>query len=265
MLLILYGAGLLVARSAVASEPPVADSALIEQAEQLLGAGEAAEALRLLRSREREFAGQPRFDYLLALAALDAKEPELAVAALERVLAVAPDFAGARLDLVRALQEAGREPEAQVQLSRVLAEQPSPATRATIEQYLTAGNAQPTLGGSASFSWFVDLGAGYDSNANGATRDTSFFGFPLPARFVATESPFGEIGLGFVYSAPYGTQAAVNGIARFTHRANPDAGFVDQTTGVLGAAYVRGLGAARLSVALHGSASTLDDTAFDRA
>ena len=56
-------------------------------AERLIREGRAAEALRRLVADEEAHAGEPDFDYLLGLAALEADDPALATLALERVLA----------------------------------------------------------------------------------------------------------------------------------------------------------------------------------
>jgi hypothetical protein len=52
------------------------------------------------------------FDYLLGIAALDSGKPDRATIAFERVLAVNPNFAGARLDLAIYVFAAIRGPQA---------------------------------------------------------------------------------------------------------------------------------------------------------
>ena len=87
---------LLVIFSATASAAPD-----LEQALRLLGSGAADQAYEMLAAKEAEHAGDPNFDYLLGLAALDSGRPSRAVFALERVLAVDPGHARARRNSAR--------------------------------------------------------------------------------------------------------------------------------------------------------------------
>lgn len=60
-----------------------------------------------LQALEPALAGDPDYDYALALSALTARQPAKAIAPLERVLLRQPDFAGAWLDLVLAYHQLG--------------------------------------------------------------------------------------------------------------------------------------------------------------
>src|SRR4051812_25986551 len=81
--------------------------AAVERAKQLLAAGNAKEAFATLDPLQATYAGQPEFDYLLGVAALDSGRIDDAIIAFERVLAVMPNHAGARMDLARAYYAAG--------------------------------------------------------------------------------------------------------------------------------------------------------------
>ncbi|HEY4637474.1 MAG TPA: hypothetical protein VIH23_04345, partial [Burkholderiales bacterium] len=65
--------------------------AVTDRARALLQRNDAQAAYKLLLPLEPQRAGDPEYDYLLGIAALDAGEPERAVFALERVLALQPD------------------------------------------------------------------------------------------------------------------------------------------------------------------------------
>ena len=75
---------------------------LLSEAEALLNSGKSDEAYKLLAPMDFEYSGNVRFDYLLGVSALDSGHPDKATLAFERVLAVEPNFAGARLDMARA-------------------------------------------------------------------------------------------------------------------------------------------------------------------
>src|SRR2546427_9945645 len=72
-------------------------------------------AYRLLDPLESQRAGDPEYDYLLGIAALDSGERERAVFALERVLAVNPKHAQPRPEIPRPYFEMGVHENAQTQ------------------------------------------------------------------------------------------------------------------------------------------------------
>lgn len=152
--------------------PAWADDPVIEQAETLMKENRAADAYALLLPREDAMAGDPRFDYVFGVAALDAGHPDKATLALERVLALQPNFAGARLDMGRAYFNLGDYPRARAEFNTVLGQNPPPAARQTIERYLAAiaerEKARDTL-----LTGFLELVGGYDSNVNNSTSQAS--------------------------------------------------------------------------------------------
>jgi hypothetical protein len=76
---------------------------LIDQAQLLITERNSAAAYALLLPQEVNRAGDPMYDYLLGIAALDSGRAAAAVAPLERVLAAQPGFSGARMEYARAL------------------------------------------------------------------------------------------------------------------------------------------------------------------
>src|SRR5262245_23144488 len=75
--------------------------------------------------------------------------------------------------------------------------------------------------------WLVmsELGAGYDTNANGSTRAQSFLGFQLDPRYLAAKSPFAEASLSAEYTANVAPQRGFISSMHVGHRVNPDASF----------------------------------------
>ena len=150
---------------------------LLSDAESLLSAGRPAEAYALLKPVEFARSGEKRFDYLLGIAALDSGQPDKATLALERVLAVDPNFAGARLDMARAYYQLGDVPRAKTEFEIVMKQNPPPAARATIQNYLDAINKkdQPQKTRTTAY---LEGSMGRDSNVNGATSQAQI---PVPA------------------------------------------------------------------------------------
>lgn len=199
---------------------------IINQAEQQLAAGNAEAAYALLGARENEFAGNAYFDYLLGVAALDSGRKSQAIFSLQRAVAVAPQFAGARLELARAYFETGNESEARPLFESLLDESPPAPVRDILNRYIAAIDAQP-VAPSSRFSPYLEFAAGYDTNANGSTDNQQFLGFMLTPNNVETESPFADLALGFSYSRPSSTQFGWYSGLRANYRSNPDADFVD--------------------------------------
>lgn len=214
---------------------------LLRNAESQLAAGDAAGAWALLSPREAELAGNPYYDYLLGIAALDTGRTSEAIFSLQRSLAVEPGFSGARMELARAYFEAGNTDQARPLFARLLGENPPPGVRDVLDRYIAAIDARPVRP-NARFAPFVEVTAGYDSNANGSTDNSQFLGFTLSPQNVESDSPFAELGAGFNYSRPQGNQSAWYLGGRAAHRHNSDASFIDSTlvSGVGGASWRRG-------------------------
>ena len=201
---------------------------LLARAESLLADGRADQAFGLLSASELQLAGNPYFDYLLGVAALDTGRLSEAVFSLRRALAVQPSFAGARLELARAYFESDNRALARPIFVGLLDEAPPPDVRVVIQQYIDAIDAEPPTPGSR-LSGFVETFVGHDTNANGSTSAQQFLGFMINPDSQATESPFAEAAAGFDWVSPTSPRFAWLANGRVSHRVNPDASFVDST------------------------------------
>ncbi len=182
--LLALGFGLCVASScAFAADPD------LDKADALMKQGKAAEAYALLEPFEFAQSGNIRYDYLLGIAALDSGKPDKATLAFERVLATDPNFAGARVDMGRALYQLGDFTRAKAEFETVLTQNPPPAARATIDKYLAAiakqEDAKKTRG-----SGYVEAGFGHDTNVNFATSQSEI-AVPALGNLVFTLNPTG--------------------------------------------------------------------------
>jgi len=244
-------------RLAQLSESDPAVVPVLKQAEALLAEHKADEAYRLLSANELDLGGTALFDYLLGVAALDSGHANDAAFALERVVATQPEFVGARMELARAEFERGQYAAARTQFQYLLGQSPPAETRAVIERYLGAINERSTLAGSH-WSALAQFGAGYDSNANGSTSEQTFLGFTLNPHNVETESSFGELTLGVGNTVTLGERSGLISNLELTHRANPDASFIDQTVASLGTGFVWVVGSSRFAAGVDGYAGWLD-------
>lgn len=142
------------------------------RAERLMSENKAAEAYLLLAPFEDKYAGDPRFDYLLGIAALDSGRADRATLAFERVLAVNPNFAGARLDMARAYFQLGDLPRAKTEFETVQQQNPPPAARQTVERYLKAIEERSKIR-QTQVTAFAEFGFGHDTNVNNSTASTT--------------------------------------------------------------------------------------------
>ncbi|HXU94664.1 MAG TPA: tetratricopeptide repeat protein [Gallionella sp.] len=140
----------------------------LRDADELIKNGKPAEAYTLLEPLEFERAGEVRFDYLLGIAALDSGKPDKATLAFERVLAVDPNFSGARLDMARAYYQLGDLPRAKTEFETVMGQHPPAVAKATIQKYLDAIAAYEEAK-KMHISGYVEGVVGNDSNVNTGT------------------------------------------------------------------------------------------------
>lgn len=153
---------------ALALAGPVRADPLLDDARRLLGDKDAKGALALLSPHESRRAGEADFDYLLGVAAIDAGDPQRAVFALERVLAVQPDFHVARAEIARAYFALGERANAQREFRTVREQTTVPAeARATIDRYLSALEPARTR-----LQGYLEGSFGHDTNVNSATSLT---------------------------------------------------------------------------------------------
>lgn len=147
----------------------------LARAEFLVREGKAAEAWKLLSPLEFEYAGQEDFDYLLGVAALDSGRADRATLIFERVLAVNPDHAAARMDMGRAYFALGDFQRARGEFESVRDfEDMPPAARQTVDRYLAAieeraPSRQTRLTG------YVEASMGRDTNVNGSTASGNIY------------------------------------------------------------------------------------------
>lgn len=132
-------------------------------AKNLIDSGHAAQAYFLLAPFEFELAGNQDFDNLLGIAALDGGQADKATLAFERVLAVNPDSAGARLDMARAYFALGDHARARQELMIVSELSPPPAARLVIEKYRAAIDAQQQKKRTV-VSAYLEGSVGHDDN-----------------------------------------------------------------------------------------------------
>ncbi|MDP2241835.1 MAG: tetratricopeptide repeat protein [Burkholderiales bacterium] len=198
----------------------------MEKAEALLKAGNPAAAYTLLEPLDEKYAGDARFDYLLGIAALDSGKADKATLAFERVLAVNPNFAGARLDMARAYFHLGDLARAKTEFETVLQQNPPPAARQTVERYLKAIEERSKIQ-QTQISGFAEFGFGHDTNVNNSSSATSIavpalgnIIFTLDPRNVQKKDNYTSYALGADVNHNLGQGFAVSAGASTRYRVN---------------------------------------------
>ena len=155
-------------RAGTAADTAGARQKLLQDADKLIKSGKAAEAYALLAPEQSRRAGDPDYDYLLGIAALDSGRPTEAIFALERVLAVKPNHLQARAEIARAYLASGEKAAAKQEFEAVQSRNPPREVNATIQKFLDAIN-QGQGGKSTMLNGYLEASIGNDSNVNSAT------------------------------------------------------------------------------------------------
>ena len=161
---------------------------LLRDADALIKSGKPAAAYTLLEPLEFEHAGEVRFDYLIATAALESGKPAQATLAFERVLAVNPNYPSARFDMAVAYFQLGDLPRARTEFMFALNQNPSEAIRTSIQHYLDQ-IADLESGKRTIITGYVEGAVGHDSNVNSSTSQPQVEIFDGGTWRVATLDP----------------------------------------------------------------------------
>lgn len=216
----------------------------IKAARSAMTLGQPRQALAILEPLEAGRAGDPVFDYLLGLARLDSGDPERAVFAFERVLAVQPANAQARAEIGRAYLMLGERDAGIKELESTRAMDIPEEARNTIGNYLNAFGAGPTR-----FGGYLEANLGHDSNINSGIASGSV-AIPALGNLSFQISPDGRerpasfVGLagGVYFSHPMAQRWSLVGGANFSQRYNDNYGRFNVRTldGNLGVRYAQG-------------------------
>ena len=209
-----------------ASVDGTAPQNILAVAGTLIKDGKSAQAYTLLLPLQSERAGDPEYDYLLGIAALDSGKATEAIFALERVLAVNPGHLQARAEIARAYLAAGEVTAATQEFNAVKQQNPPGEVSATIQKYLDIIETSRT-GRATTFKGYVEATIGDDSNVNSATASNQVaipaFGgtiWDLKDDDVKKRDEFGSIATGFSVRHIVATDWVIFGGAGLNQRMN---------------------------------------------
>lgn len=219
------------------------DVDLLNKAGSLIAARDYKAAYVLLEPVESENSGNPDYDMLFGLAALDSGHVTRGVFALERVLALQPDNVDARAQIARAYFLLGEQESARAEFRNVLNQQPREDIAKIINRYMSAIDKAQGL--ATSYSAYLEGTVGHDSNVNSATTAASVavpgiannLDLMLSKDSRANSDNFMTLTGGAVVSTPMTTRlsafAGVNASQRLNHDEHAfDIGSLDVNAGV---------------------------------
>ena len=239
--------------------------AITDRAKALLQRQDAHGAYKLLLPLEPQRAGDPEYDYLLGIAALDAGDPERAIFALERVLAVQPDNLQARAEIARAYMATGERETAKREFEAVRARSVPNEVRETIDRFLSAiAAAERTR-----LDHYLELTFGYDTNVNSATGMSTIaipainnLSFTLDPSLTERDDRFLNLLAGINFTRKLSLSWSVVGGFAGAMRQNLSESRVntDNIDGSLGMRFTRGLDA--ITVGVQGQYFAVDSNTF---
>lgn len=179
--------------------------------------------------------GQPEFDFLYGLAALNAGRVAEGVLALERHLANAPGNDRARLELGRGYFLLGEYPRARAEFDFLLRSKPPAGVRANIDSYLQAMQLREGTTNRAAARLYAEIGGGYDSNVNLAPA-SEFVNIGLDTVTLDASSRqigdyFAQVAVGGVHQMRVSNRMTLLAGADLDHRANVKQNAFDLTSG----------------------------------
>jgi tetratricopeptide (TPR) repeat protein len=223
------------------------------------------QAYTLARQMRDANEGDPDFDFLYGLAALETQHPNEAVFALERVAAAYPDRQRVKLELARAFYQSNNLAASRGLFEEVLATDPDPEVRDDIEAFLGAIHERERAV-AGSFSWFVNSNVGSDSNINSATElgviSTPVGDIELSDNGKRIDDNFLDLGGGMSFSKPLSKNSAFNLAAGFNRHDNIDTDDFDLNVLSTNASYSRVFDRYRLTYGLRGQFIGLREERF---
>jgi tetratricopeptide (TPR) repeat protein len=237
----------------------------VENLNQLITENRYEEAYTLSRQMLAEFEGDPEFDFLFGLAALEAGRPNEAVFAFERLAFQYPDQQRVKLELARAFFQTNNLAASRQLFTEVLDSNPEENVRVNVQAFLEQiDEREQTIAGS--LSWYVNTNMGHDSNINSATElgiiSTPIGDVELSPSGQSLDDSFMDLGTGFNFVNPLTKTSALNFSVNYNLHNNIDTDAFD--IGVLSgeAGYAHLVNDLRLSYGLRGQLVELDGEEF---
>jgi hypothetical protein len=239
---------LLLSSTVQAADGPVPSE--LSQLDSLVEQQRYADAYTAALLLSADWEGDPQFDYLYGLAALESGRANEAIFAFERLVQIYPDQPRFKLELARAHFEQNNLAASRDLFQNVLSQGPTSNVRSNIQAFLDAiADRERAL--DSRLTWYVSSLLGNDSNINSATElgviNTPIGDVELQPSGQSLEDNFLEMAGGMSYVRPINKMASFNLNANYTKRNNLDTQDFDLDVLAADANYVRAFGKVRVS------------------
>ncbi len=196
---------------------------VVSDLNQLVTQARYNEAYTFATQNMAQYEGEPEFDFLFGLAAMESGRPTEAVFAFERIAYTYPDQQRVKLELARAFYLTNNLPAARQLFTEVLATEPTENVQSNIQAFLTLIEERESAV-TSSLTWYVTSSVGNDSNINSATElgviPTPIGDVELSAGGQSIGDSYGDVGGGVVYAKPYSKTSALNATLNYTEHNN---------------------------------------------
>lgn len=241
------------------------ENADLENLNQLITANRFQEAYTLADQMMDDHEGEPEFDFLYGLAALETGRPNEAVFAFERITYDYPDQQRVKLELARAFYQINNFPASRQLFQEVLATNPGETIAANIQIFLDLiDERENTIAGS--FKWYLNSNVGSDSNINSATElgviSTPIGDVELSSNGKSIEDTFVDLGGGVIYNKPFTKTSGLSLTGNYSHHNNFDSNDFDLNVFAADATYAKTTGSSRVSGGIRGQLVDLDSERF---
>lgn len=151
---------------------------VLAQAQTFLDQRQPKSAFDLLAPLEDERGGDPDYDYLYGLAALESGQAGVAAFAFERCLSVDPKNGPCRVQMARTHMALGENTSAREEIKTIKEYNPPPEVDQMISRYLGSLD-QREADAKKHFGAYAQIGLGYDTNANSANSTSQIAVAPI--------------------------------------------------------------------------------------
>lgn len=145
----------------------------LSEFKSLIKNGTPLQAYQYASQHLKQQEGDPEFDYLYGISAIESGEISKGIFALERVLIIQPKNHIARLELARGYFLLEEDVRAREEFTKTLKLNPPPAVKKNIQAFLDKIRLREKRY-KASARAYVEVGAGYDTNVTAGPGDASF-------------------------------------------------------------------------------------------
>ena len=172
--LLLYGSVVLAQKTNLTITSLLSERQVINQLNELVNEKQFAQAYAFANQKVMDFGGEPKFDYLMGLAALKIKAYQDAVFSFERAVMAKPKWQQARFQLAKAYYHIKNLAAARLEFEKVQQEATSPELVALIARFISQID-EVALNKKRQFKHVIAFSSGFDSNVNSGTQADSVF------------------------------------------------------------------------------------------